>query len=242
MSAEDSKMKLEEMAKARTNGAEVNPFEKSFIQYNTPASATAATATTNGGPLFSKWRKYYKMKSYLINTSAPGLNSFLESFGSDNSSFNPYVPQQQPQRSIHSGIEREVDRNDHNYVSPSKRKSNKKPWREVDLDDTPELMKPVGRAGNPSLHVSQDGRELSTEERKKLMLDRNREAASRCRQRKKNWINQVQDQADLLQKENAQLRDEILKYRHLVLELREQCTELKASLANKEYKNGSIVI
>ncbi|TIB68651.1 hypothetical protein E3Q24_03609 [Wallemia mellicola] len=225
MSAEDSKMKLEEMAKARTNGAEVNPFEKSFIQYNTPASATAATATTNGGPLFT-----------------PGLNSFLESFGSDNSSFNPYVPQQQPQRSIHSGIEREVDRNDHNYVSPSKRKSNKKPWREVDLDDTPELMKPVGRAGNPSLHVSQDGRELSTEERKKLMLDRNREAASRCRQRKKNWINQVQDQADLLQKENAQLRDEILKYRHLVLELREQCTELKASLANKEYKNGSIVI
>lgn len=130
---------------------------------------------------------------------------------------------------------------DYNDISPSRRKSSKKPWREVDLDDTPDLMKPVGRAGNPNLHVSQDGRELSTEERKKLMLDRNREAASRCRQRKKNWITQVQDQADFLQKENAQLKDEILKYRNLVLELREQCTELKASLTNKRYKNNSII-
>lgn len=55
-------MKPEGMAKATTNGGEVNPFEKSFIQYNTPTSATAAAVTTNGGPLFSEWRKYYRMK------------------------------------------------------------------------------------------------------------------------------------------------------------------------------------
>ncbi|TIA72709.1 hypothetical protein E3P91_01840 [Wallemia ichthyophaga] len=111
--------------------------------------------------------------------------------------------------------------------------SNHKPWRDIDLgDESPQLIKPVGRAGNPSLYISEDGKELSHEERKQLMLNRNREAASRCRQRKKLWINQVQDQADSLQNENNSLKKEILQYRQQTLELREYCAELKLSIAN----------
>lgn len=110
--------------------------------------------------------------------------------------------------------------------------SNHKPWREIDLgNNSPQLIKPVGRAGNPSLYISEDGKELSYEERKQLMLNRNREAASRCRQRKKLWINQVQDQADNYQRENADLKEEVLRYRNMVIELRENCAELKLSLA-----------
>ena len=105
-------------------------------------------------------------------------------------------------------------------------------------DDSPQLIKPVGRAGNPALYLGEDGKELGPEERKKLMLNRNREAASRCRQRKKLWINQVQDQADNLQRENADLKEEVHRYKNMVIELREHCAELKLSLANGNRSNG----
>ncbi|KAI9482806.1 MAG: hypothetical protein EXX96DRAFT_555669 [Benjaminiella poitrasii] len=51
-------------------------------------------------------------------------------------------------------------------------------------------------------------------------LERNRQAALRCRQRKKEWLNQLQSSVDMLTKENRALEQQTLTLREEILNLK----------------------
>ncbi|KAI9019361.1 hypothetical protein CLU79DRAFT_836675 [Phycomyces nitens] len=65
--------------------------------------------------------------------------------------------------------------------------------------------------------------EPSENEKRALFLERNRQAALKCRQRKKQWLNNLQEKVEylsednrLLQIETAQLKDEIMHLKELL--------------------------
>ncbi|CEP20113.1 hypothetical protein [Parasitella parasitica] len=66
---------------------------------------------------------------------------------------------------------------------------------------------------------STGGTKMTVNKRDKA-LERNRQAALRCRQRKKEWLNQLQSNVDLLRKENRALEQQSLTLREEILNLK----------------------
>ncbi|KAG2192830.1 hypothetical protein INT46_010998 [Mucor plumbeus] len=90
---------------------------------------------------------------------------------------------------------------------------------------------PYGELDEPSSQFSRNhagggggvgtsgGTKLTVNKRNKA-LERNRQAALRCRQRKKEWLNQLQSNVDLLTKENRALEEQSLTLREEILNLK----------------------
>ncbi|KAK7206357.1 hypothetical protein BZA70DRAFT_288734 [Myxozyma melibiosi] len=70
---------------------------------------------------------------------------------------------------------------------------------------------------------SQDSRKMTDEEKRKNFLERNRVAALKCRQRKKQWLQSLQAKCDFYANENDNLTQQVLA-------LREQVANLKGIL------------
>ena len=91
---------------------------------------------------------------------------------------------------------------------------------ELDSDDD-DNMSIKDEAGN-QLHPS--GRKMTDEEKRKNFLERNRIAALKCRQRKKQWLANLQTKVEIFTQENdalttqcGQLREEIINLKTLLL-------------------------
>ncbi|KAI8082300.1 hypothetical protein BDF21DRAFT_337953 [Thamnidium elegans] len=72
--------------------------------------------------------------------------------------------------------------------------------------------------------VDNNESEDNTDEKRKNFLERNRQAALKCRQRKKQWLNSLQERVEYLANDNEQLqlqanvmRDEVLSLRSLLM-------------------------
>jgi ATF/CREB family transcription factor len=76
---------------------------------------------------------------------------------------------------------------------------------------------------SPPPETHKDGRKMTDEEKRKNFLERNRIAALKCRQRKKQWLANLQSKCDLYSQENDALT-------HTVNQLREQVFTLKQLL------------
>lgn len=69
--------------------------------------------------------------------------------------------------------------------------------------------------------MAKDGRKMTDEEKRKNFLERNRVAALKCRQRKKQWLQGLQAKADLYGQENDLLTQQVNTLREQVLQLRQ---------------------
>lgn len=87
-----------------------------------------------------------------------------------------------------------------------------------------------GRAGDKSLHVSANGQQLSTKERKVIALERNRSAALRSRTRKKMWLSELESKVEVLKAEQVELKLERSALQERIVKLKEQILELKEEL------------
>ncbi|PWN43441.1 hypothetical protein IE81DRAFT_340805 [Ceraceosorus guamensis] len=76
-----------------------------------------------------------------------------------------------------------------------------------------------------------NGEPLDDEEKRKNFLERNRQAALKCRQRKKAWLQQLQQRAEMLQNDNEHLRDNIGALRGEIAFLKTQLMAAQAQLA-----------
>ncbi|CEH18212.1 Transcriptional activator FOSB/c-Fos and related bZIP transcription factors [Ceraceosorus bombacis] len=76
-----------------------------------------------------------------------------------------------------------------------------------------------------------NGEPLDDEEKRKNFLERNRQAALKCRQRKKAWLQQLQQRAEMLQNDNEHLRDNIGALRGEIAFLKAQLMAAQAQLA-----------
>ncbi|KAI9359044.1 hypothetical protein BD770DRAFT_409866 [Pilaira anomala] len=82
--------------------------------------------------------------------------------------------------------------------------------------------KNLKRKASSSVDRNED--EGNTDEKRKNFLERNRQAALKCRQRKKQWLNSLQERVEYLANDNEQLqlqanvmRDEVLSLRSLLM-------------------------
>ncbi|KAI9735975.1 MAG: hypothetical protein M1834_001441 [Cirrosporium novae-zelandiae] len=73
-------------------------------------------------------------------------------------------------------------------------------------------------------HTNNDGKKMTDEEKRKNFLERNRVAALKCRQRKKQWLQNLQNKVELFSNENdlltaqvTQLREEVVNLKTLLL-------------------------
>ncbi|KAK4513419.1 uncharacterized protein ATC70_005419 [Mucor velutinosus] len=85
-----------------------------------------------------------------------------------------------------------------------------------DLDDHPSQS---GRNYAGGGGGTTGGTKMTANKRDKA-LERNRQAALRCRQRKKEWLNQLQSNVDILTKENRALEQQSLTLREEILNLK----------------------
>ncbi|TIC13897.1 hypothetical protein E3Q13_03758 [Wallemia mellicola] len=92
------------------------------------------------------------------------------------------------------------------------------------------LKKPVGRAGDKTLHVNADGQELTETEKKKVALSRNRDAALRSRTRKKLWLTELEHKVEKLKGEQSELLFEKSTLQEKIIALKEQIVILKEEL------------
>lgn len=94
----------------------------------------------------------------------------------------------------------------------------------------PPLTHFKGRAGDKSLRINADGVKLSTEERKSLVLERNRSAALRSRTRKKLWLTELETKVETLTAEQDELKSERSALQEKIFKLKEEIIELKEEL------------
>lgn len=78
--------------------------------------------------------------------------------------------------------------------------------------------------GSPKAELNENGKKMTDEEKRKNFLERNRVAALKCRQRKKQWLANLQAKVELFSTENdalsaqvTQLREEIVNLKTLLL-------------------------
>lgn len=78
--------------------------------------------------------------------------------------------------------------------------------------------------GSPKQELNENGKKMTDEEKRKNFLERNRVAALKCRQRKKQWLANLQAKVELFSTENdhlsaqiTQLREEIVNLKTLLL-------------------------
>ncbi|TIA87298.1 hypothetical protein E3P99_03268 [Wallemia hederae] len=151
-------------------------------------------------------------------TTAPNANVITHS---DAPTPNPYQSQiAQPASSSASPA--------NNASAPLPAAHVNKPWQHI--AEAPPLMKPVGRAGDKTLHVGADGQQLSAEERKALALERNRSAALRSRTRKKLWLTELETKVEALKAEQVELKSERSALQDKIVKLKEQIVEIKEEL------------
>ena len=75
----------------------------------------------------------------------------------------------------------------------------------------------------PTLHHSRPALATNTDEYRKMALERNRAAASKCRQKKREWVQELQDKVNLATQRREPLQVSIMQ-------LREELGELKGLL------------
>ncbi|KAF7722224.1 hypothetical protein EC973_003544 [Apophysomyces ossiformis] len=59
--------------------------------------------------------------------------------------------------------------------------------------------------------------DTAEDEKRQQLLERNRQAAFKCRQRKKEWIAQLQGNVDLLTAENIMLKEHVIRFREEII-------------------------
>ncbi|KAK9767993.1 Transcription factor [Basidiobolus ranarum] len=62
--------------------------------------------------------------------------------------------------------------------------------------------------------------DMTPDEKRKLFLERNRKAALKCRQRKKQWLSNLQEKVDYLSQENDSLQDQATSLREEIINLK----------------------
>ncbi|KAI8885418.1 hypothetical protein K501DRAFT_163890, partial [Backusella circina FSU 941] len=67
---------------------------------------------------------------------------------------------------------------------------------------------------------SQSSKYIDDDEKRKNFLERNRQAALKCRQRKKQWLNNLQTRVEFLSNDNEQLQIQVNLMREEAINLR----------------------
>ncbi|KAJ3197398.1 hypothetical protein HK101_003824 [Irineochytrium annulatum] len=93
---------------------------------------------------------------------------------------------------------------------------------------TSSRSRPVGRSTNAGASRSASADGGTEEEKRKAFLEKNRQAALKCRQKKKAWVSELQQRVEHLTEENESLRD-------LTADLREEVLNLKALLLSNRH-------
>ncbi len=88
----------------------------------------------------------------------------------------------------------------------------KSPSYDSDLENTP--------LGGSAKRGKKDDRKDGDEDKRKNFLERNRQAALKCRQRKKQWLANLQQKVDFFARENEALNNEISDLRGENLQLK----------------------
>lgn len=93
---------------------------------------------------------------------------------------------------------------------------------EMDLEDDSDDMGSIKDEDGDQIHAN--GRKMTDEEKRKNFLERNRVAALKCRQRKKQWLANLQTKVEIFTSENdaltaqcTQLREEVINLKTLLL-------------------------
>lgn len=100
-----------------------------------------------------------------------------------------------------------------------------------DADDSAEIVPKRPRKGGSNDKKRRTKKESSEEEKRKSFLERNRIAALKCRQRKKQWVSELQTKVEFYAQENDSLRKEMKL-------LKDQVASLKGILMAQ--KNGTL--
>ncbi|CAO3616579.1 unnamed protein product [Mucor hiemalis] len=127
-----------------------------------------------------------------------------------------YMPQQQPQkrqRSISQNTDNDsIGSNDSSVIN---KKTNKKSTRNTTRRRSSNLVTDSGNEDDVSMREKSksSSKEPEDDEKRKNFLERNRIAALKCRQRKKQWLNNLQAKVEFLSSDNErlQLQSESLK-------------------------------
>jgi len=115
-----------------------------------------------------------------------------------------------------------------------KAKGNAKKRKAEDLDSDTKAQSPItSKESNTTTTLTKkkpDSEDSIAEVKRKKFLERNRLAASKCRQKKKEWANNLEDQARYQAQENkllrasvTQLRDECLYLKNFLLSMHSGC-------------------
>ncbi|XP_047136042.1 cyclic AMP-dependent transcription factor ATF-7 isoform X1 [Hydra vulgaris] len=157
-----------------------------------------------------------------IRNIAPSTNPFDSSVGSG-------VAKQKLRQVVQQSTFSSMDNNNSNNVISQRisiSPSNQGKYKDIILEDE-DSMKEGSESGGGKRR-GRTSEELTPDEKRKKFLERNRAAASRCRQKRKVWVNQLEKKSDDLMQTNAELMNEINS-------LRSEVAQLKALLlAHKE--------
>ncbi|XP_065666087.1 cyclic AMP-dependent transcription factor ATF-2 isoform X6 [Hydra vulgaris] len=157
-----------------------------------------------------------------IRNIAPSTNSF-------DSSVRSGVAKQKLRQVVQQSTFSNMDNNNSNNVINQRisiSPSNQGKYKDIILEDE-DSMKEGSESGGGKRR-GRTSEELTPDEKRKKFLERNRAAASRCRQKRKVWVNQLEKKSDDLMQTNAELMNEINS-------LRSEVAQLKALLlAHKE--------
>jgi len=87
-----------------------------------------------------------------------------------------------------------------------------------DDDDDDDLGSPTGTS-MPSMNNQKNTKDMTDEEKRRNFLERNRQAALKCRQRKKAWLAQLQAKVEFLSVENDRLTTALVSSREEISRL-----------------------
>lgn len=99
----------------------------------------------------------------------------------------------------------------------------------------------AGKRGRTSTAGSENEENETAEERRQRFLERNRMAASKCRQKKKQWVQSLEERAEQVTSVNDRLRSHVAQLKEEVLELKTQLLAHRNCDCNviQQYVNSS---
>lgn len=185
-------------------GQAANTSVRSAVPH--PAIVTAAGSLQNGNSEFSKSTlAKQKLKEILQNNANAAANNNLAR--------NMMIPS--IQQNFNGGSGMSVASNS----SSSPNSSVNSPDNLMD-DDMMDDEYDLDAKGVPIKRSRRSQDEMDPDERRKRFLERNRAAASRCRQKRKVWVQQLEKKADDLSATNSRLQGDISMLRTEVAQLK----------------------
>lgn len=184
------------------------PKDKILAQSNTPNTTQGATLFGPVDPTDAANSLYMLSRSSKENKADPAPEA-----STDMTESKSKQTKARPARRK-DGIKKEADESSPPYRIQKKRTS------ESSANDfkseSPESQSPPPSAGG------QGGsrRKLTDEEKRKSFLERNRVAALKCRQRKKQWLENLQAKVEYFSSENESLNTQVASLREQVLSLK----------------------